>query len=308
MVIRKFFSEYGLNMFLRKKVVLQQDGLAQIADMGIAHHIYLICRRPRIWLDPKSVVFTKERATGKFKKQVRDTIVEIPFNVPNHTGTDEVNVECEYPFTEFRITTKDGGMILEGKSANLMVAFGHDFHEHTALEVLYVGQSYGKEGARNAGQRLKTHETLQGIYSESIRLNPDQEIWLMLCSFEPIVLASFDGWSKNYEKSEEEDSEHTKHVLSTKISEQQKINFTEAAIIRYFQPEYNKTFKETFPSPAHSTYSECYDLDLNMVTVEIQTDDININLWSDAAPSHWVHFCTFPLHSREERMYMFDIS
>lgn len=95
---------------------------------------------------------------------------------------------------------------------------------------------------------------------------------------------------------------------SNEITERQRINFTEAALIRYFSPEYNKIYKDTFPSPAHTTYSECYDLDLNSVSVELQTDRLYTRVWSKVIKPDYVHFCTFPLHSKEDRMYMFEIA
>lgn len=304
---RKFISEFGLNMVSGYSFLLQQDGLERVAESGIDPHIYLICRRPRITLDPDSITFTQDRVKGRFQKQIRNDRIDIPFEVENRFGTSDLIVDCTYPNTHFFIRNSQGSVLLEGKSANLLALSGPEFSEHLDLEVLYVGQSYGTDGSRNAGKRLKTHETLQGIYSEAMQRNPDQDIWLVLFTFEPLLLASFDGTAESYGKSKEEDSQHIENILKTEISEQQRINFTEAAIIKYFQPEYNKTFKKTFPNPAHSTYKECYDIDLNMVSVEIQTDQLRLNLWSDAAKSSWVHFCSFPLHSREERVYMFEL-
>ncbi|MCK5171805.1 MAG: hypothetical protein KAR47_00325, partial [Planctomycetes bacterium] len=95
-------------------------------------------------------------------------------------------------------------------------------------------------------------------------------------------------------------------VTNTDITEQQQVNFTEAALIRYFQPPYNKIYKNSFPDPAHSTYSECYDIDLNMVCVEVQTEDLMLRLWSEHVEPKWIHFCSFPLHSREDRIYMLE--
>jgi hypothetical protein len=178
---------------------------------------------------------------------------------------------------------------------------------HLDLEVLYIGQAYGSDGSRTAVDRLQNHSTLQGIYAEAIRNSPDQEVWMVLCSFEPYLLASFDGRSKNYATTLHQDDAHIHQVISTAITEQQEINFTEAALIKYFQPEYNKVYKDSFPNPAHSTYSECYDVDLNMVSVEVQTEELRLKLWSEAAKPAWVHFCTFPLHSKQERQFMFDL-
>ena len=78
-------------------------------------------------------------------------------------------------------------------------------------------------------------------------------------------------------------------------------------MIRYFQPEYNKIFKDTFPNPAHKTYAECYDLDINSVAVELNTEDSYCRLWSEAVPPRWTHFIHYALHSRAERQAMFDI-
>ena len=105
----------------------------------------------------------------------------------------------------------------------------------------------------------------------------------------------------------EEDSQHIDRVLVADMTEQQRINFIEAALIKYFQPPYNKIYKDSFPNPAHSTYSECYDIDLNMVCIEMQTESVGLRLWSESVEPHWEHFCVFPLHSREDRVYMFEM-
>jgi hypothetical protein len=49
--------------------------------------------------------------------------------------------------------------------------------------------------------------------------------------------------SKQYGTTTEEDDEHIDSVLGTEITEQQQINFTKAALIRYFDPEYNVLFR-----------------------------------------------------------------
>lgn len=303
---RKYFSEFGLNMVNGYRMLLQQEHLSLVDQTGIEPHIYIVARRPRITLDPTSFKITDEKVTGCFKKQIKDKFVTIPFETRNCLGTSNVSLQCEYPFTEYSIIDEDNEVISMGKSALLLASFSSSFWKHLDLEVLYVGQSYGKDGSRTASERLLSHSTLQGIYSEAIRNSPDQDIWLILWTFEPLLLGSFDGRTKNYATTLEEDSEHIHEVINSDITEQQQINFTEAALIRYFQPPYNKIYKDSFPNPAHSSYSECYDIDLNMVCVELQTEEIGLRLWSESVKPEWVHFCSFPLHSREERVYMFE--
>ena len=288
-------------------LLLQQEYLYQIDEAGIDPHIYVIGRRPRIMLNPESVKVQQDRVSGEFMKQLKDHLVSIPFDAPNRLGTHSVRLKCEYPYTEFAFLDDNGEPILHGKSAILLGTLGTKYWEHLDLEVLYVGQAYGKEGSRTSADRLKQHETLQGIYAEAIRRSPDQEVWIVVSEFEPLLLGSIDGRAKEFATTTEDDDEHIKTVTSTQITEQQMINFTEAALIKYFQPPYNKIFKDTFPNPAHSTYSECYDIDLNMVCVELQTEELRLRLWSEAVQPDWIHFCSFPLHSREERQYMFEI-
>ncbi|TKG97822.1 hypothetical protein FC678_26315, partial [Peribacillus simplex] len=42
------------------------------------------------------------------------------------------------------------------------------------------------------------------------------------------------------------------------IRKKQEINFTEAALIRYFQPKYNDIMKYRFPSRTHTEYSDLF--------------------------------------------------
>jgi hypothetical protein len=96
--------------------------------------------------------------------------------------------------------------------------------------------------------------------------------------------------------------------ITSSMSEQQRLNWTEAALIKYFAPPYNKEYKKTFPSPAHKTYSDCYDLDLNTVGFVLDTSEVlGVKLYSEA-PRSWRHIGQFVLHSIEERRSMFDFS
>jgi hypothetical protein len=308
MAQRKYLSEFGLNMCTRAFVLLQQAELNKIDNIGFEPHIYIIGKRPRITIDLKSVLISKDRINGRFVKQVKNDLIPIEFDTQNLLGTADVDIHSEYPFTEYHFIDRNNICIAEGKCALQLAKLGTQYWEHLDLEVLYVGQSYGKEGERTAIDRIKNHSTLQGIYAEAIKNSPDQEIWIILCGFDTYLMSCIDGRSENYATTMEEDDKHISTVIRTNVTEQQKINFTEAAIIKYFKPEYNQIYKDSFPNPAHSTYSECYDIDLNMVSVELQTEVLALRLWSPYVSPSWIHFCKFPLHSIEDRKYMFDFS
>ena len=305
---RKYLSEFGLGMRCSLILVTQQDGLPLLKRGKIFEddplYIYMICRRPRVTLDPETVEITPEYVDFNIRVQHQSNFEESRIRSKNNIGTTDFRILCPYPHTEFEIVLNDGSSYSKGKVAAL-IHFAYPYREHLDLEVLYVGQSFGVDGARYAPERLSNHSTLQGIYAEAIRQTPDQEVWLVLCSFQEIIIASFDG-SSDYEVTDEEDDEHIFTVLNTNISLQQKINFTEAALIRFFRPKYNQIFKDNFPNPAHTTYSECYDIEINQIHVEIETDELGCHLWSPSISPNWVHIAAFPLWSKEDRKNMFQ--
>lgn len=305
--VRKYLSEVGLNMQAKLLALLQQDGFALLPEGAGPFHLYLVLQRPRIALDPASVVFSEKEVRGRFSIQKQNKLEYHEFVGGNGLGTAKLTLKCDYPHTEYQVLEKGGATLSSGKVANLIAQISSKFWNHLDLEILYVGQSYGVEGSREAPARLAAHSTLQGIYAEAIRHAPDKEIWLLLVQFDEMRLLSFDGKSKTYGTTREKDFEHFRAVMGSDVSEQQRINFTEAALIRHFQPPFNTIYKEKFPSPAHSTYSQCYDIDLNAVAFEIDTEPIMCRLWSGAVAPVWTHFATFPLHSATARRSMFDL-
>jgi hypothetical protein len=96
--------------------------------------------------------------------------------------------------------------------------------------------------------------------------------------------------------------------MTADISERQRVAFTEAALIRYFDPPLNNDFRETFPRAAHATYRECYDLDLNSVAFGLQTHSIFARVGSAGVGPAYVHTPDFPLHDPEDRRALFDFA
>lgn len=70
----------------------------------------------------------------------------------------------------------------------------------------------------------------------------------------------------------EEDQRHLEKVFSELPLYDQVINVTEAALINYFKPKYNKDFIENFPDPQHVGYRQYYDLDYNCITIELDLE------------------------------------
>lgn len=313
---RKYISEFGINMYLTHTMVLQQEELKRVNEINYFSpefpcHIYFICRRQRILINPLKFSCNENEVYFTFMIQKQSNFEELLIKATNVFKTTNIKLESEYPYNTFRLMV-DGKVYSHGKCAILLQTLSEKHSEHLDLEVLYIGQSYGVDGARTAPDRLKNHSTLQGIYSEAIQRNPDCEIWLIPTSFKQMLLTSFDGKMKISDELDLEDSKHiesvTRAVIYEGLNEQQVINFTEAALIRYFSPSYNKEYKDTFPNPAHKTYSQCYDLDINSVCIELNTENIRSQIYSEEVSRSWSHFKNFPLHSSKERKEMFDLT
>ena len=91
------------------------------------------------------------------------------------------------------------------------------------------------------------------------------------------------------------------------LSEKEMINFTEAALIKYFQPEYNVTYKESFPNPAHISYKECYDLDVNSISFDLETDTIKTKLFTKEIKPSFNNIVSYKLENKEKRKSLFQI-
>ncbi len=219
---RKYISEYALNKFGDYVVLLQQDDLDKLnKDKNFINnpcHIYMIGRRPRVGLDTNNFQVTDTRITGRFYLQKGNAYHYKDFTFQNNFGTPNLKLVCTYPNLEFSLVNDNGDMIFRAKTAAL-ASLTRSFGDELDFEVLYIGQSYGKDGSRRAHERLENHSTLQKIYYEAIQRSPDKEIWLMLWGFSPLLLGNIDGKSKEYRVSDEDDDAHSNLVFQKGISE-----------------------------------------------------------------------------------------
>lgn len=317
MSVKSLPTEFAVNMFLDKTMIIQQSDLPIVNsynyfDENSPCHIYFICKRSRIAIIPELFRQTDQELEFSFSVQKGSKFEVYKISLPNEFKSTDLVIKSEFPFSIFTIEL-DSEVLLKAKAATFLTVLPRNLtkgDDYLDLEILYIGQSYGTDGGRTAPDRLVSHSTLQGIYSEALQNNPDSEIWLVLTSFNQINITMMDGRIKMTKEEANLDRKRmssTLAKLSNGLNEQQTINFTEAALIRYFEPPYNKEYKNTFPNPAHKTYSECYDLDINSVCIELVTDEsINVRFFSKSVKPSWCHMKDFLLHSPQDRRSMFD--
>jgi len=75
----------------------------------------------------------------------------------------------------------------------------NDEQDAIRFQVFYIGQAYGKEGSRNALDRLLKHETLQQISVKGVPA--DQRLTLLMLEIEPgnRMITFMNPWAKNKE-------------------------------------------------------------------------------------------------------------
>lgn len=171
------------------------------------------------------------------------------------------------------------------------------------FDVRYIGQAYGKDGSRNAIDRLLKHETLQKIALKGV---PDGYILsLLLLEVEPNnqIMTLFNPFAKI----KDDDGVRLKAGLDKlfNTNEQERISLYEAALIRYFYPQFNKEFKNSFPSTNLKVLQDCYEKDFSAVFAEICINDLPFELYSETVEAKHYHFAKHDLHKEKDRKAFF---
>ena len=171
------------------------------------------------------------------------------------------------------------------------------------FEVKYIGQSYGKDGSRSAIDRLLKHETLQKI---SLKGVPQGfKLSLLLLEIETInqLFTVFNPFAQN----KDDDGKRIKAGLDKLFgtTEKERVALYEASLIRYFMPEFNKEFKNSFPSTNLKVLQDCYEKDFASVIAEICIDDLPFKLFSSSIEQKHFHIAKHNLHDDLSRNIFF---
>lgn len=220
---------------------------------------------------------------------------KIPFELPFQLldGASRVQIS-KYPHREIQTLTHDGKPVRHFPATMLSIAGIVDIVDLKELEVLYAGQAYAA-GKRTAIDRLKSHSTLQKILADIQYNKPDDEILLLTFEYAPYqVITSVDGTDQTA-KRDGNDSLRFLSILDNPLTEHQQICLAEAGLIRYFQPEYNEIYKSSFPASDQKILRECYQLDFSALVTEIDTEELNLYLYSANIPPRTHHIAQFDL-------------
>lgn len=299
MIMRKAMDGLTVNMIGKYFCLVQPEDLEHFRENSAVPpvQIYMVARRPRISLDSDSIKVDDETITGKFVVNRGENTEIHSFTILNQLGTSQIRFESPAPHNMFFVYDENNELISMGKAANLIPLCKEPLEELLNLEVMFVGQTFGVEDAQTNLKKIKEIKSLQAVCADIELKTPDQDIWLVLWNFEQMSELS----ATNPEfMSPEEESLFLKKTLGERITAQQAVNFTEAALVKFFLPEYNDTSKYDFENKAKETYPECYNLDVNLVIIELNTEEINCQLWSSQVEPDIMQYVHFSMNSPVE--------
>jgi len=187
----------------------------------------------------------------------------------------------------------------------LMRAVSHQISP-LGFKVLYIGQAFGKDGSRAALDRLREHSTLQKIAVQGTAPRHRLELVLFGIDSGNRLITEFNPFAVNTE-----DATARKRIKDGldklfDTSEAERVALYEAALIRYFQPEFNIMFKDSFPSTNQKLLNDCYQKDIKSLVAEIHFDDFPYQFFSEAISMNWGHTAHFDLHDEESRKSFFS--
>lgn len=293
-----FDIEHALGMYassfctLPAEAIYASDKLAPLMETINSCHIYLIGYVPKVDITRIYQIENKLKIDLSVLRHTHTVVYDIPDNFVLKNDKNGYHIEDEAGNRYF-------------PDANDVQARLSDISKAVDFDIKYIGQAYGDGGSRNALDRLLKHETLQKIslkgYSRDYRLT------LLLLSIKNSnqLVTMINPFAKE----RDEDGTRVKAGLDKlfNTTEEERVALYEAALIRYFQPQYNKEFKNSFPSTNLKLLKDCYDKDFSAVVAEICIDDLPFRLKSDVIKPKLYHIAKHDLHKEEARHAFFAL-
>lgn len=294
MTKREFTTEGALHLFSGLPTAFCPADIFKAVDDDalreklVGCNTYLVTSRRRLLIDPDSVVLSGDTITGNFHVP-RNGWVEVPFRYKlsfeqdmGHPTSLEV---VAFPSGTHVGVKCDGVTSLI--ASHVIVAQGDCelTSEERDLHVLYVGQGVGRTGSKLAIDRLSNHATLQRIMADVHTYQPDVEVLLLLYRFDQSRMMLSTGGDLNLDvaANAEEDGHHFRKLMDARIGRRARISLAEAALINYFQPRYNVTFRKTNFAAQRKIklLTEVLSHDLTGLIVEICSHTLRARLRSE---------------------------
>lgn len=312
MATRKHAIELALNLRSDGLVLVHPKDLADLDDPANPYselasrcHVYVIVKRPRLTFVPGSVKVGPTRTAIDVRYVDAGMPAEATLELDGYPNADAVEVGI-YP--HHHLLLKRGDEIFLTLPAHTLSFVCDRVSEPRLreLEVVYVGMSFG-DGTRSAKDRLQSHSTLQQVLADLNGEAPDHEALLILVELaDPVIAMGIDGRTKprpDASRNIGADFVRAEQTLTVDVQ----IALAEATLIRYFQPRYNDKYKARFPHPSQKVLEELYAVDFAALTMELDTDALNVRLYSATREPGCYHMASIDLHDPDVRKSFFNL-
>lgn len=270
-VKRQYDTGLAFNPFMSEIIMVQPNDFQNCINEP--YHIYFICKADKLFFENDFEVSNKKISCTVSNDKLRKRII-MPFPESNN----DIISGITYSFNKSRgnVTISYYRNFCEQEDFTLS---GRDLYNNypdipLELEVVYIGQSYGKNGEKNAVERLQSHSTLQKIQSDIIVSGEDKELIILMMKFELNIQLTFPN-SLHTSSKENVNLMERYDASMSKYNGELVTDVTEAALINYFKPEYNEKFTTKFPSKLHKTYHELFEKKFDDLVIEIVPDSFS---------------------------------
>ena len=227
------------------------------------YNIYVATLIPKLSIDEDYIRFDVIVGTGEHTSRETLNISIISDDMPEFDHR-----KFEFAYEEPRKAIVFTGWEKGPIELNLLHVYLEESKYYLDTEIVYIGQAFGENGERLPAEELMSDPMLQKIEADILREYPEKDLALLLLEFKSQLLEEID--------SEDEDLLELQEITKNPPLElnNQIIDATEAALINYFKPEYNKKLNDKFPNV------EDYGLRYRSATVQIHPDIMGLKLFS----------------------------
>lgn len=260
--------EFSADISLKFAVILKQNQLSKLdeyKDSNFYH--YMICRRNRITVDLENTFATNETISIWLHIHTKNSVVKKQYDFSHNMDTSDFEFISVYPYNGLTIKYQ-WEFYSNYESITYLLHSTWKTLEELDLELLYIWQSYWTNWNRTASERLRSHDTLQQIYNDVIEKSPESEVFIIACEFFFNQMIMLNPPRNGILPKNTNFNDDTLDSI-TDIPDSQLVTLIEAAMIKFFQPEYNKDYKKHFPKTTHS-YERFYELEYNSVFIGLE--------------------------------------
>lgn len=303
---RKYFTEGVLNIYSSEPSISSLTGIYNLDEESYKtlaeHSVYIIGTMPELTIENYSCnnqgfsgFLTKKDGNSKKVKFTSLGGFDKYFLTAQVIGAQRDKIE---------FFNKNGGSVIFPFPHLFRYISVHGEHEFNHFDIKYIGKSLEAEN-HNIVERLRSHSKLQKLLVDRESEGSNNYLAILFYRFDhEQYIMSMNGLLDPTNFSDKP-AENLMKFHDNQMKKDIRISLAEAALIRHFEPEYNKIYKESFPDSRQKILEEAYKLEFESLVVEINTEDAKILVRSTDIKPFDHHICEFNLRTPDVRQTFF---